>query len=85
MRDISTFNDEADSAELYRMYLDYVAHCRDEIEARTVPGSYRERLLTSYRPLPLEHFEARFESLRAYPREFAAAVESLQRGFLPAD
>jgi len=85
MRDHSTFDYDTDSAELYRLYLDYIAQSRDEIEARTVPGSFRERLLSRYRPLPLEHVEARLESLRANPKEFAAAVQSLLRGFVAAD
>jgi hypothetical protein len=85
MRNVSIDQRNADSAELYRLYLDYLAQSREEIESRTVPGSFRERLLSNYRPIPMEHFEARLESLRADPAEYAATVQSLQRGFVPAE
>jgi hypothetical protein len=85
MRNISTFQCAADIADLYRQYLDYIARSQEEIESRTVPGTFRERLLANYRPLALEHFEARLDSLRAHPAEYAAAVQSLQRGFMPAE
>ena len=38
MRDDSTFERDIESAEVYRLYLDYIAQCRGEIESRTVPG-----------------------------------------------
>ena len=88
MRDHSAIRrdiEDIESAEIYRLYLDYVAQSREEIEARTVPGTYRERLLANYRPLPWEHFEARLESLRGRPKEYVEAILSLQQGFVAAE
>ena len=85
MRDHSTFERNIESTDVYRLYLDYIAQSRGEIEARTLPGTYRDRLLANYRPLPWEYFEARLESLRGRPREYVEAILSLQQGFVAAE
>jgi len=81
----STYECEIGEDELYRLYLEFIEQSREEIEARTVPGSFRDRLLGHYRPLPREHFEARLDSLRASPADYSAAVASLRRGFVPSE
>jgi hypothetical protein len=84
MRELATdFADDIAENDLYFLYLDFVEQTCAEIKSRTVPGSYRDRLLRYYRPLPREHFEARLESLRGNVAEYRAAVASLRRGFVP--
>jgi hypothetical protein len=78
-----TVGHDCEDAELYDLYLEFIRRTHAEIERRTVPGSFRDGLLADYRPCPREHFEARLESLRARPAEYAAAVAGLRRGFVP--
>lgn len=68
--------------DLYERYLDLVQGTRAEIAARTAPGALRDRLLRDYAPLPLEHFEARLERLRADPTRYSETVGCLRRGFV---
>ena len=68
--------------DLYERYVDLLASALAEIKARTAPGALRDRLLRDYAPLPLEHFEARLERLRADPTRYAEAVHCLRRGFV---
>jgi hypothetical protein len=78
---LTTIDDCPSQADLYDLYLDYNGRAREEIVARTSPGSYRQRLLAQFRPLPREHFEAHLERLQGDPRRLAAAIRALQRGF----